>query len=164
MLTKQTLVLVALFAWACGGSTDDGAATGGAAGATGGSPGGGAAGAAGGGGSAGVAGTGGSGATASCDALKGQHSAAVENAKVCTVGSTTACTAGVDTSISSCGKWVLGDSSNTAEHAELATLKEQYKAAGCPLESCGVGGSSPMPTECKPTGQGGSSGVCVPKT
>jgi len=170
MPTKHTLVLVALFAWACGGSSDDASGTGGAGGAAGGSAGGGAAGAAGGsgaagasGGSAGVAGTGGSGATAACETLKVQHSAAVDKAKLCTVGSTAACKDGVDTSISGCGNWVFGDASNTAAQAELASLKQQYKATGCTLESCGLGGSPPMPAECQATGQGGSNGVCVPK-
>ena len=168
MLMKHTLVLLAFVAGACGGSSIDGSGTGGASGATGGGTGGGAAGAAGGGGaagssggSAGLAGTGGSGAAAPCDALESQHSAAVDQAKVCTVGSATVCKSGVDTSISGCGHWILGDSSNTAAHAELTSLSQQYKSAGCPLESCGVGGWSPMPAECQPTGQGGSNGVCV---
>ena len=170
---------------ACGGTSEDspasggaagnaGAATGGAAGSTGGAAGssGGTAGtagsSAGSAGSAGAAGSvtdagieAGTGGTGQCDAILAQHQATLQKAKECSLLGGGANTCSVQVYLPPCGHWDFVDSSNKTEIDELEALSKKFKSLNCPKGVCATGGYGPSMSTCKqPGGQGADAGRC----
>lgn len=163
---KRALMLLGIAALACGGSaTDDGAAGGAAgSGAAGSGATAGSAGAAGNGvgGSAGAAGAGGG---TLCDDLKNDYQSLVPKALTCPLdASGQACNVWVDQNVNGCGYFTWGDASNVEVLAELKKLRDEF-AQSCPPAICPTGGFPPtLPAKCVDTGQGGTTGTCVPQT
>ena len=174
---KNALLVAAILLSACGGSTDTTNGTGGSAGTAGSDAGTGATGAVGGAGTAGAAGagiggtagvagaaaSGGTGAAGQCDELIQKHDAALKDAKACSLLSpASTCEFPVDRTVYSCGYLDNVNGANTAAIDELGKLKEEWKTLGCanPIV-CATGGFPAQLATCKPSGQGGDSGICT---
>ncbi|MEZ4227475.1 MAG: hypothetical protein R3B13_41435 [Polyangiaceae bacterium] len=167
--------IVASF-FACGGTSEDPKASGGAAGSAGATTGGtagssgglagnggasgssGSAGASGASGTAGTAATGGSGGNGECDTILAQHKATLQKAKSCSLLGPSNCT--VKVTLPPCGHWDFVDASHNTEIAELEALRTQFQTLQCPTGSCALGGYGPAMSTCKQSGQGGDSGLC----
>lgn len=107
--------------------------------------------------------TGGSGGVSDkCVSLIHEHQAALVGANSCTLGAGAACAASVDGDIAGCGVYHPVDATNTAELAELESLKQQWQELGCKLPgSCETGGKTSKTGTCTPGNHGGTTGRCT---